>query len=434
MEANNPAGMNKKRARNLLIGFAVTMALLTFFSATINNISMAAVSLAAPMRTALQKVVSGNGAFAGRDSIAVNVENAGKVAAIPVAAGDIVKAGDTLMTLDTEDLKKQLKDEQDTLKKMKNNRKKTSLGYTPQDLTQLEAAQDAAKEAYDRAQDAYDAAKAGAAAGTATPEQLEAAKQARDNAKSDYTVKKNALSHSKTLDSRQKKMNGLDISNMDVDIAAQEKKVGDLKAAVQDGGKITSPIDGRVQQISVNEGASASPGQPVMTLADTSEGLEFHADVSNEDAAVIADGAKMDIHLTGTSKNVPATLREKKDSTAQPGQQTTLVLDAAPADIAEAGAQPNQAGDVRYAQQTASYEVTVPNGAIREDSVGSFVLVAEEKNTPLGKQQVLRRVDVTVTDSDPFRSAVEGPLSQRDKVVTDSDKPVADGDRVRVAS
>jgi len=434
MEANYPAQTNKRKTRNLLIGFVVTMALLTFFSATINNISMPAVSAASPMPGTLQKVVSANGAFGSKDSVAVDVDKSCKVGMIPVAVGDSVSAGDTLLLLDTDDLKDQLKTEQDALKKMKNNRKKMSLGYTAQDLTQLEVARDNAKEKYDQAQDDYDAVKAQVQAGTATGEQLEAAKQAVEDAKDDYNIKKNALSHAKTVNSRQKQSNSLDIANMDVDIAAQQKAVDELQALIKNKGKVAAPIDGKVLQINVKEGGLASPSQPVMELIDTSEGLEFHADVSNEDAAIIPDGTQIEILLQGLSKIIPATLREKKDSTAQPGQLTTLYLDAAAADIASAGVQPNQAGDIRYVQQTTNYDTTLPNGAIREDSVGEFVLVAEEKDTPLGKQQFLRRVDITVTDSDPFRSAVSGPLSQRDRVVTDSDKPVDDGDKVRIAS
>jgi hypothetical protein len=78
--------------------------------------------------------------------------------------------------------------------------------------------------------------------------------------------------------------------------------------------------------------------------------------------------------------------------------------------------------------------MTLPNGAIREDSAGTFVLVVQQKRTPLGNSLVLARVDVTVLDSDSYRSAVSGALNPRDQVVGNSDKAVADGDTVRMAS
>jgi hypothetical protein len=62
------------------------------------------------------------------------------------------------------------------------------------------------------------------------------------------------------------------------------------------------------------------------------------------------------------------------------------------------------------------------------------VLVVQNKKTPLGNSLVLSRVDVSVLDADSYRTAVSGGLSQRDQVVSSSDKSVADGDVVRMAS
>ena len=145
-------------------------------------------------------------------------------------------------------------------------------------------------------------------------------------------------------------------------------------------------------------------------------------------------GAETDIELNGGADTVHAVLTEKKDSAAQPGEMTTLYFDISPADTASLNIQPNQAGDLSYTQKTQGYETTVPNDAVREDSTSKFVLVVSENDTPLGKQEGLRRIDVIVLDSDAFRTAISSALPPGSEVVTGSDKPVSDGDTVRRAS
>jgi hypothetical protein len=157
-------------------------------------------------------------------------------------------------------------------------------------------------------------------------------------------------------------------------------------------------------------------------------------DVSNDDAALMSAGDPLDIHLTNTTNSVSGTIREMKDSTSQPGVMTTVWFDTDIQGVLSNNVQPNQKGDIRYSSNTNSYNLTLPNGAVREDSSGYFVLTVQQSRTPLGNSYVLKRVDVTVVDSDSYHSAVSGALDQRAQVVSSSDKSVNDGDTVRLAS
>ena len=75
----------------------------------------------------------------------------------------------------------------------------------------------------------------------------------------------------------------------------------------------------------------------------------------------------------------------------------------------------------------------MPNSAIRSDANGSFLLVVEAKNSPLGNRYYAKRVDVTVLASDDLNSAVSGDLGYGDFVITTSNMPVKNGDMVRMA-
>lgn len=432
METGNIQEKGKKIWLRALIGFFAVMALLTFFSATLRNISLPRVTVAAPLSTTLQKVVSATGTFEPANSVSVDTDFTCKVASVPVSAGDTVQAGDTLMTLDADALSDLLKQEEDALTKLKNNRKKTANSYMAQDLLQLQVSLDLANRKLQEAQENVIYVQGNVSSGTAEPSQLEEAKRSVQDAQDEVTIKTGQLEDAREQNSRQSESNQLELDNMDIDIAAQQEKVDELQSYVDNGGKITSPINGIVGQVNVGEGENAAPAQPLATITDLSESLEFKADVTNEEAALIPADAEMDIHLAGVSQLIPAKLREKKESAENPGEMTTIVLETSASDIADLGILPGQTGDIRYSQMTESYGMTVPNGAVREDSTGDYVLVADEKDTPIGKQQVLRRVGVTVDNSDAFRSAVTGPLSPREAVVSGSDKPVSEGDAVLI--
>ncbi len=432
METNNASENGKRIWIRLLIGFFVAMALLTFFSSTINNISKPRVSVSPPSSAALQKVVVGSGSFAPKSSKTVDMDFTCKVNEVFAAAGEAVKAGDTLFTLDSKSLLEQLKTEQDALTKMKNNRKKMVGSYTPQDLTQLQIALEESQLRAEQAQKDVDYVQGNVSSGTGTQRELDAAKLALKFAQDDVVVKQKQLELAKQQNSKGSQASKLDLANADIDIAAQQKKVDALQAYADSGGKIISPIDGIVQQVNAQAGGTVSPASPAASVTDYSRGLEFTADVSIDDADIIPVGAQMDIQLKDGVHSLRAALLEKKDSAKQPGEMVTLVLHAGVQDIVNMNVQPGAAAEIRYAQLTKNYDQTVPNSAVRQDSTGYFVLVMQEKDTPLGKQAVLRRMDVSVVDSDEFRTAISGPVGPNDQVITGSDKPVADGDAVLV--
>lgn len=415
------------------IGFFILILLLTFFSGTLNNIALAKVSVVSPSSNSLQKVITADGSFSPKEIVNVNLEVAGKVSEVLKKAGDVVKAGDVLVKMDMSDLEKTIQTEKNSLTRMQNNRAKSQLTVAP-DYTSQTVAINKAYDTYTKLKAAYDALAAAKTDPLPTADQLASAKQQYQDAYNDYKVKKAQLAQTKKQDANQKKGSALDLKNTDMDIKTQQDKIASLEAQLADSKEVKAKIDGRIQTVNVQAGAQANVTQPIMTMLDTAQGLEFSVDVSNDNADLMLEGDTLDIHLQGSTNSVMGTLREKVNSTAQPGQMMTIWFDASTQDVLTYNVQPNQKGDIRATSTTNSYNSTLPNGAIREDSSGYFVLVVQQKTTPLGKSLVLNRVDVTIVDSDSYRTAVSGGISQRDQVVSNSDKAVADGDTVRMAS
>lgn len=82
-----------------------------------------------------------------------------------------------------------------------------------------------------------------------------------------------------------------------------------------------------------------------------------------------------------------------------------------------------------------NYDNIVPASAVNEDNAGTFVYILEESNTPLGQKFVVRRLNVTVENTDGTRTAISADelTNNRYQIVTRSEEPLQDGDRVRLA-
>ena len=76
-----------------------------------------------------------------------------------------------------------------------------------------------------------------------------------------------------------------------------------------------------------------------------------------------------------------------------------------------------------------SYDLTVPNSAVREDNNGKFILIVSSKES----RYIATRVDVQVLDSDELLTAISGALSGYEYVITTATRPVSAGTQVRLA-
>ena len=88
---------------------------------------------------------------------------------------------------------------------------------------------------------------------------------------------------------------------------------------------------------------------------------------------------------------------------------------------------------ISVGQKSASYDLILPNSAIKSDTNGTYVLVVTAKSSPLGNRYMARRVSVEVLASDDNNSAVVADLYNGDYVITTSSTPIKSGDQVRMA-
>lgn len=77
------------------------------------------------------------------------------------------------------------------------------------------------------------------------------------------------------------------------------------------------------------------------------------------------------------------------------------------------------------------YQTVIPASAIRKDMSGEFCLVLRTYKTILGEEYRAARVDLKILERGDTKLAVEGPLTPEDQVITNSDRLISAGDRVR---
>ena len=96
------------------------------------------------------------------------------------------------------------------------------------------------------------------------------------------------------------------------------------------------------------------------------------------------------------------------------------------------GLMPGESITVTADRSNATYDHVVAASAVSEDNSGKFVYVVIRSSGPLGDRYVVRRVTVNVEETSGAFVAISGEGLDNAMVVTRSEQPLHNGDRVRL--
>lgn len=281
---------------------------------------------------------------------------------------------------------------------------------------------EAAKSNVDRCQERLDKlTSASGAAGTA----YEEAKAARKAAEDALFELEHALETKKAEDNKNQQLSYIDLSDIGVQIANQQKKIRELSGGEEN--EITANVSGTVQSVECTSGDTKMKDDILCTIEVPDMGYTLSFSVTNEQARRLKPGDSATISNYYWGREITATLTSIATDPKNPQNNKLLTFDLE-GDVSAGGEL-----TVSVGSKSAGYETIVPNSSIRSDSNGSFVLVIEAKSSPLGNRYIARRVDVEVLAADDSNSAVTGALEYGDYVVTTSNAPVKSGEQVRMA-
>ena len=218
----------------------------------------------------------------------------------------------------------------------------------------------------------------------------------------------------------------LKFGNQNQAIQEQREKIAKLREK-STGTVIKAPMAGTVTGVNKIAGESTSPNEELAVMQPEGKGFTMSFSVTPEQAKKVTVGEQAEIQNSWYYNDITATLSAIRPDPESNGSKKLLVFDVT-GDV-----QVGQSVSVSIGQRSASYDLVVPNSAIREDNNGKFILIVESKSSPLGNRYMASRVDVEVLGADDNKTAINAPLYGYEFVITTATQPVEAGKQVRLA-
>ncbi len=233
-----------------------------------------------------------------------------------------------------------------------------------------------------------------------------------------------SLNQQKISDSKSAASTYYELQDLDYQIEQARAEVEKLSGGEED--RVLANVAGIIETISFTAGNTPAKGDTLATIQVPDLGYTLSFSVSSDQARRLQIGdSASPVNYYG-ARRIDAVLTGIRPDPQDPQNKRILSFDLS-GDV-----NPGSELTLAVGSKSQYYDMAVPNAAIRSDSNGSFVLIVEARNSPLGNRYYARRVDVTVLAEDDNNTAVSGELGWGDFVITTSSKPIKNGDMVRM--
>lgn len=234
-----------------------------------------------------------------------------------------------------------------------------------------------------------------------------------------------ALQDAADENGRSAALTGLSLQDLNYQIERAQEKLDSLTGGSEN--QVIANVSGTVTEIRITAGSTAQKDDVIAVIEVPDMGYTLSFSVTVDQAKRLHQGDTASITSYYWGSRIDATLSEIKPDPKNPQTNRLLVFDVT-GDVT-AGSQLT----LSIGERGASYDCVVPNSAIRSDSNGKYVLIIQQKASPLGNRYFAKRVDVEVIASDDSNSAVTGALNNGDFVITTASAPIKSGDQVRMS-
>ncbi|KLU66106.1 putative multidrug resistance protein EmrK [Desulfosporosinus acididurans] len=224
------------------------------------------------------------------DKANITTKIAAKVTGISVDVGSVVKQGDTLVTLDTNDIQAQVNQAQAAVAAAQANLANAQAGARPEQIAQAQAAVDAAKSAYTNAQTSYNRDQQLFQSGALPQAQLDAAQTQLTAAQAQYNSAQDQLDLLKKGQTQE----AIDALQAQVQ---QAQSALDYAKTMLANGTIVAPIAGTISAKSINIGELASPGETLLTITNNTS-LFVNASLPAGLASSVKVGQDVDVKVS----------------------------------------------------------------------------------------------------------------------------------------
>ena len=457
---------SQNRAFFHMVRFFLTMLLLTLAARGFAGAAMAKVEVTVPTQYTMSRNLYSSGSVMPSGTRGMTVPAGLEVVEVLLAPGAEVAEGDILATVEPEALDALLIRQDAALQQMKiqlegllDGQRVSDAGVksAKRSLEQAESSQEQAQQALASAESALQQAE----------DDLAAAEEAVKNAagEADLTPLEQAVTDAAAQ--VRSAESARDSAALQLESAGDQVVTArEYLDQVQE-----SYNEALIQAQRNNESNKASAQVLQLDIAAAEEGLAALKEIRDRDCAILAAETGVLVQLplteegltTGTEEVVIATqsggcrmtfqtdqenaqllLAEAKRITVSQGELTELVsnYEAAPetlddelvtftATLRKPGWSPGSVSVTALLWEN-TYGTCVPVSALHQDSEGYFVYVVRTEQTLMGIENQTVRVGVQVERLDGEYAAVYGGLEGADQVIRGSNKPLHNGDRVRV--
>lgn len=198
------------------------------------------------------------------------------------------------------------------------------------------------------------------------------------------------------------------------DKVTKDQQIGKVKTAAGTQ-TIKASRGGTIAQLSVEVGEFIPEEQPLAVIIHTDK-LQFNASVTKDVRALFEKGAKLKTIIEDETYEAEIT------SVDMVPDETGLYPIVAKIENPDQVILPGTVAIIYVPEKRVAETVILPTAAIIEDSDGAFVYVIVD--------DVAKKIEVTITESQSDQTAIEGEVVAGDQVVINGQLTLSDGSKV----
>ena len=207
------------------------------------------------------------------------------------------------------------------------------------------------------------------------------------------------------------------------DLEEKQLAVDELQKVMDVNGKITAPSDGLITKVTTGE---TTTEDTAIRISDQSAGYKFIATLDKASAKYLSKDDKVTLDL-GNGTTVEGLTVQSIDVSAEDKNSYELTV-SIPAKVKKLGS----IATLKVEKASKKYDTCVPLGALHSDGDKYYVYVINEKDTILGTETAVDKVQVDILDKNNEQAAIEGSFSWGQQFVLTFSKTLRNGDRVRL--
>ena len=442
----------KDGIKNFAIVFLSIMLVLTLFSNTIMNYSLPQVAPQYVQKGDISPKVRGAGTAEVEDPYNVKVPNARVISSVNVRVGDDVKKGDVIYELQDAE-SEELKSARQEYNEAKSNFQKAlfSGDLTNEAVERIRngeyLTEDEMQERLDEVNSNYNEAvqedmeagleveRLGGGSDTSGMGSTEAAEvAAKDARKLSEAQAYKAETEAELTKATNKRDSTIKSIQAELELKSIQKTMDEAAAKVEKlekaekGATVKAPVTGTIVSLSYGAGDTTASDTNGAIIKQEGKGMTVSFTCTKEQAQTLKVGDEAKPQNEWAYTEFSAKLLSISPDPSDTAGSRILKFEIQSPEV--------EAGDnvqLSVGANSKSYDLTVPNSAVREDNNGKFILIVSSKESPLGNRYIATRVDVQVLDSDELLTAISGALSGYEYVITTATRPVSAGTQVRLA-